>query len=594
MLIPGSAASDSGDNSVAVKADGCALLTDARGEPRIADGDGNGSVIVDLGAAEISSNVVLFLCLNDSNIDTLTTSGLIEINDQTLQPLVAGGVYFYNGSPITQFDPGALGAGVYTISYQVSGSGGTTLSGVFSVTVRDPVIVTTHLDVSNSSDGLISLREALEIVRLDPTREAVAFNIDPALGTDFDALTQTIYLQGLQLEVESEVFVYAPKSTGVILDARIDPTQFQAFDRVMEVMMNGEVTIENVTFQYGYSYGSGGGIQNLGSLDLTNCHFLSNEASSENGGGINNEGALDLQYCSFKRNLARDGGGVYNKTSERAVIYGCTFSQNSAFLDGGGVRNALSNEISIANCTFYHNEADTGGGMSNWGTTSVEVIQSSFSRNSANRGGGIFQESSSMSLCHTIIANSQGDDVVDFGNSLTLDGANWVEDGTVPGALTGDPQLLPLADNGGLVETCALAFGSPAIDAGDNTKLPNFDCSLEFDARLFSRIYDGDNDSSAVVDLGAFESKPCDYPPVICLTRRQADGSHLIEFEVFVPDVDCIVQYSHDLKTWSDTVPVISVSSPSIQQWVDDGTQTVSAPSVTAKRFYRILQISPE
>ncbi|MEZ5591791.1 MAG: choice-of-anchor Q domain-containing protein [Gammaproteobacteria bacterium] len=57
--------------------------------------------------------------------------------------------------------------------------------------------------------------------------------------------------------------------------------------------------------------------------------------------------------------------------------------------------------------------------------------------------------------------------------------------------------------------THALQIGSPAIDSGDNASVG----SLLTDQRgsIFDRIADGDLNSSAIIDIGAFELTLIDY-----------------------------------------------------------------------------------
>ena len=55
------------------------------------------------------------------------------------------------------------------------------------------------------------------------------------------------------------------------------------------------------------------------------------------------------------------------------------------------------------------------------------------------------------------------------GAFCTVAGSNnliMVSNAAPPDTLTGDPQLAPLANNGGPTQTHALMIGSPAIDAG--------------------------------------------------------------------------------------------------------------------------------
>ena len=63
----------------------------------------------------------------------------------------------------------------------------------------------------------------------------------------------------------------------------------------------------------------------------------------------------------------------------------------------------------------------------------------------------------------------------------------------------GDPMLGPLADNGGTTHTHALLSISQAVDAGDAA------VCLSTDQRGVTRPQDGDGDSVARCDIGAFE-----------------------------------------------------------------------------------------
>ena len=76
---------------------------------------------------------------------------------------------------------------------------------------------------------------------------------------------------------------------------------------------------------------------------------------------------------------------------------------------------------------------------------------------------------------------------------------------TITGSTTGNligvnPQLGPLADNGGKTHTRALPIGSPAIDAG-----PPACSGLTTDQRGYPRPDDGDMSGTDECDIGAYE-----------------------------------------------------------------------------------------
>jgi len=77
---------------------------------------------------------------------------------------------------------------------------------------------------------------------------------------------------------------------------------------------------------------------------------------------------------------------------------------------------------------------------------------------------------------------------------LVLNENNWVADGTCEAAFSGDPLLMPLADNGGYTFTHVLSEDSPA-----RYVVPQEGCLLEFDQRGIPRI--------SPCDVGAVENE---------------------------------------------------------------------------------------
>ena len=292
--------------------------------------------------------------------------------------------------------------------------------------------------------------------------------------------------------------------------------------------VGGSLTLFNGTIRDNESDGYGGGIFNLGSASISYSIISANRALF-NGGGIYHAGygpqaeplLLTVLNSTISNNFADVlyGGGIYNESL--LEVSGCSITGNTAHDSGGGLYNfgtaTLVNTTISDNQAFYidvDGTTNNGGGISNQGTVTllncnivnnravVQLGQAQF----GGFGGGIYNFGS-FSLTNTIVANNVGRHNSEncfafFG--LTSGGHNLDSDGTCglagAGDLIGlDPLLGPLANNGGFTQTYALLPGSPAIDAGDNAN------STATDQRGRVRPVDGDGNSLAIVDIGAFE-----------------------------------------------------------------------------------------
>jgi predicted outer membrane repeat protein len=225
----------------------------------------------------------------------------------------------------------------------------------------------------------------------------------------------------------------------------------------------------------GHNDGLGGGIWNLGTLTLTNCHI--------------------------RENFAVFGGAIANVGGGPLTLINSTVSGNFSEWDGGGIFSP-SGTVTITNSTLSGNTAGefgSGGGIFSQGT--LTITNSTVSGNSAGiSGGGIHNDIlGTLTLNNTIVANSLGaQDVTNLG-SLT-GSHNLIETGSGLGGLintiTADPNLGPLQNNGGPTQTHALLPGSPALDAGNNALIP---AGITTDQRGLFRVVNG------TVDLGAYE-----------------------------------------------------------------------------------------
>jgi predicted outer membrane repeat protein len=310
------------------------------------------------------------------------------------------------------------------------------------------------------------------------------------------------------------------------------------------------LTVNNCVFtaNSGGGYG-GGGIMNDGSranarLTVNNCLFDGNSADFMGGGILNfstgGTANLTVSNCIFTNNSAFDGGAIVNygaggtatsvvsnttltgnSAPEQAgragaidndavfvggratlTVSNCTLSNNSTDYAGGGILN--SGNLQVSNCTFSGNSASgNGGGID---TGAARITNCTFNGNSAGSGGGIAcQGDTTVTVGNTIFkSGASGENIynaahfVSAGHNLSNDAAGG-DNGTGPGGLLNqpgdirntDPQLAPLADNGGPTETMALLPNSPAIDAGNDAIAP------PRDQRGYLR--------NGTSDIGAFE-----------------------------------------------------------------------------------------
>jgi len=338
-------------------------------------------------------------------------------------------------------------------------------------------------------DGSCTLREAITNANND-----AATNVDCFGGSGADTITftadYTITLAGSQLPaITSTMTITGNGPTKTILQASTcNPVTLPggcppATYRIFEVKSTGNLTLDSLTARHGNCISAcdtfvnyGGGIYNEGTLNLKSS-TLSGNNSSFTGGGIRSSGTLTVTDSTLSGNKAGAGGGIDNRGP--MTVSNTTFSGNQATdnFGGGGIINiGISPFIvtTITNSTFFNNSANIGlgGGIShNNGTLTLK--NNTFSNNSALLGGGGLFSMTTLHLINTIIANSTSGGDCYITIPLISNINNIIEDGTcnvgttLQNFKTGDPNLGPLADNGGPTQTMALQPGSSAIDAGD-------------------------------------------------------------------------------------------------------------------------------
>jgi predicted outer membrane repeat protein len=255
--------------------------------------------------------------------------------------------------------------------------------------------------------------------------------------------------------------------------------------------LDRSVLSNNTAFRGG-ALATGGGISTI-----ENSTFISNTATGD-GGGIFNTGNLTLMRTTLNENHALNGGAIWNDSV--LTVENSTISQNSSIDNGGGIYDEDTSHIN--NSTITAN------------TASADIL------NPGGRGGGVYAlAGSTIQLRNSIVAGNHHRQVV----SWIDDDCNGVinsGDYNLVGALTGctltgssandltgvDPQLDPLANNGGPTQTHALPESSPAIDAANPAGcLGKNGLPLSSDQRGIARPLDGNNDGTTRCDIGAYE-----------------------------------------------------------------------------------------
>ena len=337
-------------------------------------------------------------------------------------------------------------------------------------------------------------------------------------------------------------------------------------DAVIDIDPAYVVGISFVTITHGNNTGSmegGGGVHNSGDLTLSNCAVSDNYAEPRGGGLYNDVGAtMTISRCVIEGNTVDlvgegwGGGGIYNGfgtltvqdssiRDNHAVNYGVaggvfndagnmtlervTISANTSTQYAGGVHSALlpSGSSTLINVTISGNTSKSGGGIGTAGgvSTGLTSIQNStIAGNIATEtsSGGGLQAWGRVEIQNSIIDNNSllecGGDPATY---ITSGGYNLAEDDTCGLLATGDQQsadakLGLLQDYGGLTETMALGWGSPAIDAGSPATPGTGGGACEsLDQREWVRPIDADLDGTARCDIGAYEKTIDLFLPLI-------------------------------------------------------------------------------
>jgi hypothetical protein len=196
----------------------------------------------------------------------------------------------------------------------------------------------------------------------------------------------------------------------------------------------GFLSLENSTVTG--NTGGGAGIYNAlgGTMFMSGDTVNNNSAGAGSGGGISNVGALEIVNCTIAHNTANLGGGIAN--IGHLDVVNSTVADNTvtgAGADGGGIYSfGAGSHLSLLNTIVFN--PNSGAATKNHD----DVVG--------------------------VIDQAQGNL---FGNTVSIAPVGDLGSNR----FNKDPLLGPLQDNGGRTATMALLPGSPAIGGGVSTSL---------------------------------------------------------------------------------------------------------------------------
>ncbi len=445
------------------------------------------------------------------------------LSTRILCPLIGSGI---NSASLTKATGDFVGSGGTSIfSGNTDGSTGSgtfsnpVINGTFTMTKKPAapiIVVDSTVDAVDAVPGDTQCATAGAVCTLRAAiQEANALGI-PFIEIIVPAGTYTLSISGSS-EDEAATGDLDITTDLIISGAGADTTTVQQIttDRVFDILVGNNVFMSGLTIADGAP------------------------PAGQGGAGIRNQGNLALEDSTVRDNDAFGGGGGIYQNLATTVIVGSTINANATDTIGGGIYT-WSSTLTIIDSTISGNAADgSGGGLGQAGASSVATIQSAtITGNIADAdnaaggsGGGVFLNVGTSTVRNTIIAgnSSLSDDSDNCAGTWTSTGYNLIghDGGTCTFlATTGDqvgtlgmpidPKLGPLTDNGGPTLTHAIHADSPAIDAGDPTTPGSvLSCEvLDQTGVPTPRPQDGDLDSNAFCDIGAFEAPE----PLACST----------------------------------------------------------------------------
>lgn len=455
------------------------------------------------------------------NIINHDTNHLDLIYNQTIDTLFPGQVF-----PVEiTFDPSSLTEGLYQSIVEIVLSDTTS----FSIPVYSEVYTGTVIDSLNVHGIWYQANSPYKIINNIKIPNGKSLIIEPGVhvyfGGDFNfTIGQNSTLLGKGNTQDSIVF---------------KPYLVDSWSGISFINSGDDDTLSFIHLENAGNFQKSGGgffIDNSSPL-ISNAFFYMCKAY-EGGAMYINNSILQLNNCVFKNNVAGNKGGALSLDSSTIYLTKCDFINNDGTKMGGGIAMDYS---SLIGDRIYAsgNNSNFSSFLEGYSSYDINISNSVFCNNFLNSySSGDYQAlfrvmGYNYKFYNTTISNNY-DKVFLCGPRANILFSNCIVWGNIQPQIDIDPYYLPYSNTNLTIQNCdiengensinfgdeiihwgtgnidvlpefldstyALASNSPCIDAGLNDSVFS---SIDIDGNL--RIWDGDGNDTATVDMGAYE-----------------------------------------------------------------------------------------
>ncbi len=278
-----------------------------------------------------------------------------------------------------------------------------------SAAPTDPIEVTTFDDNGDFDDGLISLREAVELANLIPGPNTIQLPDDDTphvlqlgpleVSTNGGALTIEAVGSSATIDADGGEHILVNRGSDTILNdlllTGVDGNSTEEGGALFNTD-GGQLSLYRCDLQHNATRGGGGAIFNENGMVNVYDSTFTNNSTEDEGGAIANFDILNVFDSDFSNNLAEFAGGAIFNEEGTATIDNCDFSRNSVEEGGGGAISSYEGELVINESDFIDNFATDSGGAIVLTRASLNMTNSTLSNNaSLDYNGGALSSNES-------------------------------------------------------------------------------------------------------------------------------------------------------------------------------------------------------